>query len=682
MILRKFTVLLLVAVGLLCAFPAQGRETRLFATPSEVERFHAGGPLGREIFSAIRSRALERACYPGLDDAAATTQWWHHVSEYLTDAALVHVLEPDGHLDAWLHDNVLSLARRPVSDWAGPPFRRYRGGVMTGNLETAHLSWAVGICLDMAGELFTVDETLEIKTALREKGLLPCRRYLESNMPYHNWNCVLYAGFTLAAAVLRDKEALSYARSWFPVALDHFQDDGSYGESLQYAGYAAYALMLARESLIRAGSDPCGTFQPYARMVDWAACAYVGNRPVSGWPVEAMMPRSINFGDCAVTFRPSGDLLLHIASRARQELPGQAGVAAWLFNRMYRPIEGPAVHDMASFGFINDFGFLSVLLAPDAAQALSPAGAGIAPVRAFSSGDAFARDAWDGQTLLALRMPAERLHATGHLHCDANAIQLYFNGERMLADPGHSCYRNITKPLDIATSSHNTCTFETADGRTIEQKAVGRRYRKAAGSSWEPEGLYDFGGKRFEPRRQGDISVLSSDAADLYGAPIREFRRSAVLCGSHVLFVVDRILADEPVKVSWNWLLDNRDAALDYRYDPSGSLQAVRPGAAMKMQRFGTGGSLTGPFWALAHDAYHPLPGQFCEGKPGSGVSFRLKETEAATESLSVHAIALDSPDAIDAWTFRASGGSYTVENKDSGLHWTLTLDGDTFSVQ
>ncbi len=50
-----------------------------------------------------------------------------------------------------------------------------------------------------------------------------------------------------------------------------------------------------------------------------------------------------------------------------------------------------------------------------------------------------------------------------------------------------------------------------------------------------------------------------------------------------------------------------------------------------EVERFGTEGRLTGPFWALAHDAYHPLPGQFCEGKPGSGVSFRLKETAAAT---------------------------------------------------
>lgn len=70
---------------------------------------------------------------------------------------------------------------------------------------------------------------------------------------------------------------------------------------------------------------------------------------------------------------------------------------------------------------------------------------------------------------------------------------------------------------------------------------------------------------------------------------------------------VERFRTEEAVKTAWNWLLDNRDAALDYRYDPSGSLLALRPGAA---------------------------------------------------------------------------DGRYTAENKVSGRHWTLTLSGDTFSIQ
>ena len=665
-----------------CTMEASGKDARLFATRTEVQRFIKDGPSAPayEIFAAIRSRVLQRTLSPSLTDASATTEWWHHVSEYMTDAALVHVLEPTDQVDTWLRANVLDLVRKPVSDWAGPPFRRYRGGVMTGNLETAHISWAVSICLDMAGDLFTDAEKKEIREALREKGQIPCRRYLESNIPYHNWNCVLFAGYTVTSAVLQDREALDYARYWFNVALDHFQPDGSYGESLQYANYAAYSIMLAHETLIRAGVLKPGDFEPYARLVDWAAYAYICQKPVTGWPVAAVMPLSVNFGDSAATFRPSGDLLMHIASRSGQFLPLQAGLAAWLFDRMYQPVAGPAIHDMASFGFLNDFGFLSVLLAPGSAKPLSPEQAAYPVTKAFSAGDCFLRDSWDGRTVLAFRMASEPRHASGHLHGDMNSIQLYFNGERMLADPGHSCYRNLTRQLDIATSSHNTCTFILPDGSTLQQLQPVRRNRSSAGPRWDST-PYDPGGKRLMCASIGDVRVVSSDVSDYYGPPLKEFIRTAVLCGSNVIFVVDRISSEVPVKANWNWLLDNRDGNLGYNWDQPGFISASRPGASMRITRFGSEGRLVGPTWAMLHDAYHTLPGRFCEGRPGSGVSFMMAETEALENRTCVHVIILDKPDAIDAWTCSRDKDSYTAGNNKGS--WTLmALDNGAIRVK
>ena len=394
------------------------------------------------------------------------------------------------------------------------------------------------------------------------------------------------------------------------------------------------------------------------------------------------MPRSVNFGDCAATFRPSGDLLMHVASRARQSLPSQAGIAAWLFDRMYQPVDGPAIHDMASFGFINDFGFLSVLLAPGAAKPVSPEEAGYPVTRAFSAGDSFLRDSWGGQTLLAFRMAPEPRHASGHLHGDMNGIQLYFNGERMLADPGHSCYRNLTRQLDIATSSHNTCTFTLPDGSTLEQLKPARRNRSAAGPRWDGD-PYNPGGRRLLCTSEGEVRAVASDVAELYGAPLEEFTRLAVMCGSNVVFVVDRIRSGVPVKVNWNWLLDNRDGALRYDYDQPGFIAAYRPGAAMHITRFGTEGRLSGPVWAMLHDAYHTLPGRFPEGKPGSGISFRLSETGAAVSSLSVHVIILDKPSTIGTWTCSASDGRFTAVNEAAKLRWTLFAGSDgTFRVK
>ena len=165
--------------------------------------------------------------------------------------------------------------------------------------------------------------------------------------------------------------------------------------------------------------------------------------------------------------------------------------------------------------------------------------------------------------------------------------------------------------------------------------------------------------------------------AELYGAPLKEFTRTAVLCGSNVVFGVDRIKSDVPVKVVWNWLLDNRDGALLYDFDQPGFISADRPGASMRIRRFGPEGRLSGPTWAMLHDAYHTLPGRFCEGKPGSGISFRITEDKASESSLSVHVILLDEGGAIDGWTCSEKNGSYTAENKDRRLGWTLSLSGD-----
>ena len=172
----------------------------------------------------------------------------------------------------------------------------------------------------------------------------------------------------------------------------------------------------------------------------------------------------------------------------------------------------------------------------------------------------------------------------------------------------------------------------------------------------------------------GDVRAASSDVSDYYGAPLKEFIRTAILCGSNVVFVIDRIRAEVPVKANWNWLLDNRDGTLGYNWDQPGFISASRPGAAMSITRFGSEGRLTGPTWAMLHDAYHTLPGQFCEGKPGSGVSFMMTETEALESRTCVHVIILDNPGAIDGWTCSGDKGSFAAVNKDSRTCWTLTI--------
>ena len=609
--------------------------------------------LSSELFSAIRKRALERTANSGLEDPNATTEWWHYCSEYLTDAALVHAVEPSEKLDSWLHDAVMNLVRRSVADWSGPPFRYYGGGPMVGGLETAHLTWATAICLDMAGDLFNPSETAEIREALREKGMIPCKRYIDQCNFYHNWNCIIHAGFTVAAAVLGDSKALEQAHEYFlHYAIDHFQNDGSYGESLQYANYAAYGLMLSHETLLRTGVLSKPVEASYFGLPEWAATARFYRKPVSGWPIEALLPRSANFGDCAATFRPSGDILMHIAARSGKPV---AGLASWLFNASYLPLDVPTVHDMASFGFINDFGFLSVLLASKAVAPVSAKEASLPLVREFSGGDAFLRSGWeDGSTVLAFRTSSEPRHAVAQLHGDVNSVMMSFDGERFLVDPGHSCYRDIIRTLDTSTSSHNTCTFTLEDGTVLMQKGGKNRIFDT-----EPISL---GGKRLLCKSYGDVSVIANDAAELYGAPIREFSRYAILCRQEAVFIVDKISSDVPVKTSSNWLFNNRDNELTFKVRQPVGLWVKRGNAVISLERIGAPAGINGPTYALVHDAYHTLPGQFCEGRPGSGMSFRFTDKDASKESITIYKISLG--DQPCEWNLSADGTLTSPEGK------------------
>ncbi len=637
------------------------------------------------LLSAMQARVNKRAYFPGFTDPSATNEWWHHAGEYLTDAALIHAIRPSPNVDAWLRASVMSIVRRPVSDWAGPPFRGFGGGPMVGSLETAHLAWGIAIAYDLASDLFTSVEKDEIFTALRDKGLLPCRRYLDNSSSFMNWNCVLWAGYTVSAAVLGDDKALADAARWLPVAEDHFQKDGSYGESIQYANYAAYSIMLGHEALIRKSLLKTTTLEPYARIVNWASYALFYRKPLSGWPIMDW-PRSANFGDAAAVFRPSGDLLVHIAARAREELPLQAGLASWLFNTLYFPANEPGPHDLASFGFVNGFGFLSVILLADAAPAITPKDAALPVTVSFSGGDAFARDSWDGITTLAARLPSEPRHASAHLHGDINSFILVHNKERLLVDPGHSCYRNLTHELEISSSTHNTCTFEVPGtpalpGRTITQHGGKRRQLIHENGSLQSGDPVGDGGIRLITSNIGPVSVIGSDAAELYGAPIRTFSRFWVLCGSNALFIVDHIESDVPVRTTWNWLLNNRDGLLDINIERPNKLTARRGDAGVRITHFG-GGNLSGPVYAMVHDAYHPLPAQRGEGVPGSGMLMRWTEGSPSARRTIVHVLAVDSHSGILAWDSKKESNIYTLEDKDMNQIWSLsTYEDGSFRI-
>jgi len=629
--------------------------------------------------AALTSRVARRAASPGLLGLGEDATWWYPAAEYLSDAAMAFALEPNDSLRAWIRDTALSVARRPVADWVGPWYRDHRARPPLGHLETAHLCWGLGSVVDLAGEVFRPDERQEVEDALRDKGITLCARWLERNSHLANWRAVMAAGVAVAAAVTGDRERIEYAANETHVCIQAFQPDGSYAESLQYANYLAYALMIAYEAVHRAAPEvEVAGPEIYGRSMPWFAQSMLYRKPLSGWGAEPRA-RAVNFNDCGAVFRPSGDLLLQVAARLRDSLPTEAGLARWLFDTFYAPAPSQSPHNLASFGLRNDWGFLTLPLLTQSARPLSPEQAGLPTAAGFTNGNVLVRDRWNGRTVLAVQGGSEPLHGPGHLHGDRNSFLLVHNDERLLADPGHSCYRNLIHGLESSTQTHNTCTFLIADdalglqedlakASLLEQSNVAARREIVEGKVAQPAAPR---GRRLLVERRGEVTAVGSEAARLYGEPIREFSRFWIQAGSHVLFVVDRIRASRPVRTVWNWLINNRDGASEIDVITPSEIVLRRGLAGMKIVHLGEG-RLNGPVYAYVHDAYHPEPNQLGEGRPGSGMLYRWIEPTALESRLVVHAFAVDDCGLVGDWRLQADSRKYALRKGD--ISWSVEV--------
>ncbi|MFA9480326.1 heparinase II/III family protein [Phycisphaerales bacterium AB-hyl4] len=657
---------------------------------------------------SMLQRADERATRPGLMDEHATVDWWHLIVEYLAEAAMAYRLQPSEQVGRWVVGVVNDVVRRDESDWVGPWFRDHSLKPSSGWLETAHVCVAVAAAIDLAGGAFTEAELTEARQVLGERGVPLCTRWLDQDM-YFNQRCILGAGLAAAAVAAEEAAGIERATREFQLCTDMFQPDGSYGESSQYASYAAWGMMVMYESLVRHDEALAEqlSIDRYARCVRWWAANLMYLKPMSGWGA-APRARMVNFNDSGAIAAPDGDVLLHIAARAKSHLPEVAALARWLFDQVHLPLLAQGPFDRASFGFVTRPGFLAPALwanasdvSPQSAEAL-----GMSVMQAYSNGNVIVRDEWAGQTVLAIRGGGEPVHVHSHQHADLNSFILAHRRERMLLDPGHSCYRGQPVRHDRSTIAHNTCTFELPNGTTpptMTHQEVGQRRRLVDG---ELEPPVPRGGRRLLAERLNAVSVIGSECADVYGQPIRRFARFWVFVAPRVLFVVDHVVADEPVLVNWHWLLNNRDGQLQMKFVPPDRVVARRGEAGMKL--FHASENVSPSCARLmrhtyVHDAYHPKPAQLGEGLSGSGVSLQFRQRDAVAESLTVHAIAVDSfgqvagwhlrrqddgvglesPGAAEHWTLQASAGRMVLREQGSGRAWQIAdAGGDTWSLR
>jgi hypothetical protein len=642
------------------------------------------------FFEALQKRVYQRVAWGNLLGPEATTIWWHSAAEYISDAAMSYALHPTPELAQWIHKITLEIVQKSEYEWVGPEFRDH-SEPFTGHLETAHLCWGISAVLDLSAAVFSKEEQELIKNTLQEKGIKLCKRWIAKNQHLGNWRSIMVSGTVVASIILGDEKTLSELLPDLELCQDALQPDGSFGESLQYGNYLLLALTFAKEAILRYNSgDNAGRVQNPAcvqndnvgNTIKWYATSMFYAKPLAGWGEEPYS-RAANFNDSAAIFRPSGDYLLHIAARSEDKI--EKGLAKWLFEKYYVPVPDQSPHDLAMLGMRNDWGFLTLPLLAYPSEAISPEAANLPLTNAFSNGNAFIRDSWEGKTILAMNGGGDPLHGLGHLHGDLNSFILVHNQERLLADPGHSSYRNLIHGLESSSQTHNTCTFliekealglqeDMAKALLLEQKSVFPRRIIANGKAGDK---IIRGDKRLIFERKNNVSVFGAEVSAAYGQPITEFSRLWIMAESNVVFIIDRIKAEQPVTTIWNWLVNNKDRKTVWQKDKN-ALLVKKNKAGMKIFHGGEG-NWQFPVYGFLHDAYHPEPNQQGEGRSGDAYLFRFIENQRFAERLVVHAIALDDADNIEQWHFEKNNGSFILKNEKET--WTLNIKDNNKNV-
>lgn len=634
--------------------------------------------LAADIFAAVKRRADRCTATPGFEaagDLGGPMAWWHVAWERLADAAFVQRLEPTEERADWIRAQVLGICNEPIDDWLGPFFRE-RSDPPSGTLETSHVVLGVITAFSLCGDLFTGAEHALAREVVRTHGMLLCHRGMErmAGHALNNWYMVLLNGYGTAAVFLDDRPAIKETVERFATAATVYEDD-SYGESLQYWNYASNHLAHLYEVLVE--RDPAMAEQLdiscYTRCIPWVVHSFMYMRPLDGWG-DGSYPRSLNFGDSAAVFRPSADLLLHIATRARETHPVEAGLARWLFDTTYAdPDLEPVGGD--TFGFFNDMRWSVLARLPDAPAAISPNRADLDLTGAFACGTVAVRDQWDDPTtVLGMQAGHLSLRTANHRHADQNSFILAHRGERFLADPGHCCYRLPAQQVSIASRSHSTWTFELpAQGEQIGQH--------------QPPAESDLSGRRLLCSDDGGITVVRADAAVAYPGPIERAERTWVAALPDVVFVIDVIGASEPVRVHSHFVLNNRDNALHTSGGADAGLRFQRGAAALKLVRLmatsgnerNAGELVRG--WTYMHDVYHPEPNRPGQSREGAGEIYTFTTRNPAESHLALYAIALDTTARIDSWRMSsAAGGGFDIEC-DGELRWHLDHVRDTTFV-
>lgn len=634
----------------------------IFIAIEELDRLRKSPQSSKQqkFYGALKNRVENNTKEDKLVQSGDTQEWYHLCWERISDASFICCMEKDEIIGKWLHDRIMEITRMDIDKWVGPWYRE-KYEILQGFLETSHITLAVCEAIDNCPFLFSEAEQKEILEAIREKGMILCMRYCESIIErqdyINNWFMVTLNGFGTAAVLLKDETMIEKAIQWSHLA-GSLYNNNDYGESIQYSNYATIHLSHLNEILLRSGfaKETELDMNCYTNLMDWYATSFLYMKPLK--KDGEIYPRTVNFGDSAAIFRPSADLLTHVATRMKNTSPRQAKLAAWMFETMY---SDPSLvpDELATFGIFNQFQYHTIIMMPDMVMAASPEEVGLPNTVQFDGGHIISRDQWeDAKAVVAIQAGYKPYNVTSHRHKDQNSFQLVIGKERMLIDPGHCCYRLNSQKEAISELAHNTFSIKS-NGTVIEQKEVkGNVFKRI-----------EVGNQLICNYFWGNVQIIASDIENLYDDTIQKAVRIWIMELPHKMFVVDVITAKEPVSLCTHFCVNNRDNTLHVNKATDQRLVFRRGGQALKLfEAYSeTDGQETKSKysfnWTAMHDYYHPLANQDGQGKEGS-VNRYLWDGEEGKVHIRIHTLIMDNSQAIVGWhVYQMEDGYIRIES-------------------
>lgn len=561
----------------------------------KLARFYEENEMGRKYWKSRRQFAVDllNDWYFKMGGFDRHIYW----SFQMESLSIVYALTGHEALGKFLHDHIMQIARLPMDFWCHKELRSYKPERPQGMIETGQLSWKLSCAMSGAEDLFTPEELAEVRTALREKGLIPMLNYLEDTKAVNNFIAIVGTGTYITGKYLGDDKARETGKA----ALLKFvngsvEDDGSYGEGTGYFAYPMNNLMPAVAAMSPAERTSFFDESGLRNSPEWLAYPYLY--------ASAKADRALRvvYGDNSYLERPAQQLLAMLSDIRGDKL------ASWL---------GQYFSGIRNYWQCTDWRWAVVHLANEKdTPPLSPEEAKLPPVRGFENGENFIRSSWE-QDGIVLSLYTAGLTRVGYAHQrpERNSVNLGAYGEYFIISPHSASYRSqIHYDYDLTSLAANTVII---DGRSQLFPKTGGSWGKAPeyATVGRPEGrlLRAEAGPLFD--------ILEGDAKLCYEERPETATRTVLYHREKKFFVVIDRMKDvkAPHIYTARWQLNNRDRNLRLSGAETNEFLAERPKADLAVSSFSGVPLKTGVVDGYMHGAKRDYsPGGQHEGRPGS----------------------------------------------------------------